>query len=294
MTKRVFAFWLCVVWLCAGSGCQTPVVVLPPAPAPSPGGVTAAPATPAPTPASDADWTEARVGAYEDTRLLELVSRDHPIRDGGAPYPAVPAYRTVPLAGADILVHPRALEAAEALFTQAEAEGFDGFFIASGYRTYEKQQQLYGEADDKAYVQKPNHSEHQTGLAVDIAYTGIGQRQLGDSAEGLWLSQNAWTYGFVLRYPEGKSDVTGIAFEPWHFRYVGQPHAAYCYENDLCLEEYIQLLKDSGGYRTTLEGQTYSVFYERPRGDVIRVPKEGRWELSGDNTGGYILTVREA
>jgi D-alanyl-D-alanine carboxypeptidase len=199
------------------------------------------------------------------------------------------------------LLHPRALEAADALFVQAKAEGFDGFFIASGYRTREKQQQLYEAADDKSYLQTPDHSEHQTGLAVDIAYTGIGQSQFGDTAEGRWLAQNAWKYSFILRYPEDKRDVTGIAFEPWHFRYVGQPHATYCYENDICLEEYIQLLQDSGALHIALEDQTYSVFYARPHDGIIQVPrqqdhadaKNGRCEISSDNTGGYIVTVRE-
>jgi D-alanyl-D-alanine carboxypeptidase len=239
------------------------------------------------------DWADVPVGELEDTRLLALINGEHPIPDGGVPFPTVSAYQTVPVAAADIQMHPRALAAADALFARAEAEGFDGFFIASGYRTRDRQTQLYEEADDKAYVQKPGHSEHQTGLAADIAYTGIGQAQFGDTDEGRWLAQNAWQYGFILRYPEDKRDVTGIAFEPWHFRYVGQPHAAYCHDNDLCLEEYLQLLADSGGFDITLERQTYSVFYARPRDDVIRAPGAERCEISSDNTGGYIITVWE-
>ena len=84
-------------------------------------------------------------------------------------------------------------------------------------------------------VAVPGTSEHQTGLAVDIK----GSQKVYD-----WLAKNSWKYGFILRYPEDKTDITGIIFEPWHFRYVGEAMAKDVYESGLCLEEYFQKLKD--------------------------------------------------
>jgi D-alanyl-D-alanine carboxypeptidase len=88
------------------------------------------------------------------------------------------------------------------------------------------------EADDYIgqSVAIPGTSEHQTGLGVDI----IGSRKMYD-----WLEENSWKYGFILRYPDDKIDITGIIYEPWHFRYVGVEAATYIMENNLTLEEYL-------------------------------------------------------
>ncbi|MDR0284671.1 MAG: M15 family metallopeptidase, partial [Propionibacteriaceae bacterium] len=127
----------------------------------------------------------------------------------------------------------------------------------------------------------------ETGLAADIMATGISQTDLAASPEGRWLAANAWRFGLILRYPAGKESVTGIAYEPWHFRYVGQPHASYCHAHGLTLEEYIDFLHQWGGYETTVDGTAYKVRYERddapPAGD--------RTTVSADNTGGYIVTT---
>ena len=80
----------------------------------------------------------------------------------------------------------------------------------------------------------PGTSEHQTGLAVDIT----GTQKMYD-----WLAQNSWKYGFILRYPDDKIEITGIKYEPWHFRYVGKNLAKDIYESGLCLEEYLEQLK---------------------------------------------------
>ena len=84
-------------------------------------------------------------------------------------------------------------------------------------------------------VAVPGTSEHQTGLAVDIK----GSQKVYD-----WLAQNSWKYGFILRYPDDKIDITGIIFEPWHFRYVGTTMAKDVFDSGLCLEEYLQALKE--------------------------------------------------
>ncbi len=138
-------------------------------------------------------------------------------------------------------------------------------FFASGYRSVERQQANYdrsinsyieqGHSKEEAraltedYIAIPNHSEHHTGLALDI----VDQEWIADG-NGLvpeydtqmsqqWLIETAPAFGFILRYPEGKEEVTGINYESWHFRYVGKESAVYIHEHELVLEEYIELLE---------------------------------------------------
>ena len=101
------------------------------------------------------------------------------------------------------------------------------------------------EKGDEAYklVALPGTSEHQTGLAVDFAYyeNGIYNDDVKeDDKEAIWLKNNCWKYGFILRYPKGKEHITGYKFEPWHFRFVGPKLAKKIYEENITLEEYYQ------------------------------------------------------
>lgn len=137
---------------------------------------------------------------------------------------------------------------------------WDGLFplICSSYRTQEKQESLYSrkveqyinkgysqmdaEAEAAKVVAVPGTSEHQLGLAVDIV--DMNNQNLDESQEttavSKWLAEHCWEYGFILRYPEGKSDITGIIYEPWHYRYVGREAALEIYERGICLEEYLE------------------------------------------------------
>lgn len=123
--------------------------------------------------------------------------------------------------------------------------------VDSGYRTYFYQdnlmQELLKEKGDDAYksLAKPGHSEHQLGLAVDIGFYKNGEyvpkfQNEEFASEFKWLQDNAYKYGFIIRYPEGKEDITGYIYEPWHLRYVGKP-SKFIYENNLTLEEYCNL-----------------------------------------------------
>jgi len=244
---------------------------------------------PSDTPCGEAE--SVRMAELKDTCLLELVNLTYPVPGDTAEDFVVPAYRVVPLATADIMLRPEALDAVKALFAGAREAGFDSLYVSSGYRDANKQKQLYDAAADKSYVQPPGYSEHQLGLAVDIMANGVAQADMAAAPEGQWLARNAWRYGFILRYPADKADITGIAYEPWHFRYVGQPHARYCYENNLCFEEYIRFLRDGGSYSLTLEGVGYSVFYATPRNGIITISANGNYEVSDDNTGGYLVTT---
>lgn len=155
----------------------------------------------------------------------------------------------------------RAAEDLNAMLQAARDAGLSPM-ICSAYRGWERQNTLfenqvvkqqntglsYEEAYEKAktVVAFPGTSEHQTGLAADIVATS--HQVLDDSqeqtAEQQWLMEHCWEYGFVLRYPKDKSDITGIIYEPWHYRYVGHEVAQYIHENSLCLEEYHQLLAE--------------------------------------------------
>lgn len=139
----------------------------------------------------------------------------------------------------------------QSMFDDARRQGIS-ITVGSGYRSWEEQNDLWEEeinrldeegislheamAQGKLMVQRPGMSEHQTGLAVDINST---QRDAPILYK--WLSKNSYKYGFILRYPEEKKKITGIIYEPWHFRYVGKEAAAIMKRENLCLEEYVKL-----------------------------------------------------
>lgn len=123
------------------------------------------------------------------------------------------------------------------LFEAAEKEDFT-FYGLSGNRTWETQEGIYeNEPEDSA---KAGQSEHQLGFAMDLVSSNMGylSESFGTTDEGKWLAANAHTYGFIIRYPKGKEDITGYPYEPWHVRYVGVEFATYLYTNNLTMEEF--------------------------------------------------------
>lgn len=135
-------------------------------------------------------------------------------------------------------------KAVEDLVKQAKEEGIQ-FLGSSAYRSYGTQQETYtkrvkSQGQEKAdeYVAKPGHSEHQTGLCIDL--TNPDRWFVGSTKEAIWLAENAHKFGFIIRYPKGKEDITGTAYEPWHIRYVGKDIAEEIYSKGLTLEEYLQ------------------------------------------------------
>ncbi|WP_409228970.1 D-alanyl-D-alanine carboxypeptidase family protein [Gudongella sp. SC589] len=145
-------------------------------------------------------------------------------------------------------VDPQAKMKVEEMIKAARDEINKEIIAFSGFRSYNYQKKLYNssvETDGEEYAQrysaKPGHSEHQTGLAFDLG----GQMkywlepEFADTEEGIWLADNAHRFGFILRYPKDKEHITGYAYEPWHFRYVGEDHAGRIYEGNLTLEEYL-------------------------------------------------------
>ncbi len=166
--------------------------------------------------------------------------------------------------------------------------------VISGYRSVESQQEIYnqkafkyGNIYAKKYVQSPGSSEHHTGLCVDLSIYNAEDGSSSDfdgTGDYSWFSKNAQRFGFVLRYPKEKEKITGIGYEPWHFRYVGVAHATFMAENGLCLEEYITLLQSKtkkNPLEIKLGNKTVKVWH------TSKKPKSGNF--SGDNCGGYII-----
>jgi len=147
--------------------------------------------------------------------------------------------------------------AADAMMIEARANGYRDIWVTSAYRSYTTQSWLYqneveslrdeyGEmAEEKAKesVNPPGASEHQTGLTADIHNLSTASMKFAGTPQAKWLEENCQYFGFILRYPEDKTEITGIMYEPWHFRYVGRFHAMRMYELDMCLEEYVEYLK---------------------------------------------------
>ena len=172
--------------------------------------------------------------------------------------------------------------------------------IASAYRTKEIQQsiwdqyeQLYGTGYCEEFVAVPGYSEHHTGLAADLTViTGWGEDTFSGSPNAGWMDTHCGEYGFVRRYKEEKADITGISNEAWHFRYVGKAHAAYMNEYNLCLEEYIDLLRDHPEEEALLvhADKDYKIWYTEE--SYIRTP-ENPFTVSGNNIDGFIITEIE-
>lgn len=158
------------------------------------------------------------------------------------------------------LVHKEIKASLEQMIDDAREEGFE-IIICSAYRDYEKQARLveesiigymkegydYREAHFRAkcYLAMVGRSEHHSGLAVDLVgvdYQTLDEGQ-ANTPESRWLNEHAHEYGFILRYPKSKEEITGILYESWHFRYVGEPAALYIKENQLCLEEFLDLVR---------------------------------------------------
>jgi D-alanyl-D-alanine carboxypeptidase len=159
------------------------------------------------------------------------------------------------LSSDDIQLTSDTFEAAKAMFAAAKAEGMEGFILTSGYRSYQQQQTVY-DAQPTVAV-KPGTSEHGSGLAFDV--TAYGNDDFTRTAQYKWLYEHCWDYGFILRYPADKTQITGCPAESWHYRYVGLPHSRLMGELGMCLEEYIAYVQAQGVIEVTLDGQVYRV-----------------------------------
>lgn len=189
------------------------------------------------------------------------------------------------------------------------ATGDNDVMIISGHRTTEKQQALYdqevaekGAAEAATWVSLPGGSEHHTGFAMDLGIFKTDGSSQSYTGEGVyeWINNNCYKYGFILRYETDKSEITGISYEPWHFRYLGKAHAAQVVKEGLCYEEYIDYLKDftydSPLSITDADGKQYEAYFIKAEASgttKVPVPSEGNYDVSGNNVDGFIVTVEQ-
>ncbi|GAA6397493.1 M15 family metallopeptidase [Solibaculum mannosilyticum] len=220
--------------------------------------------------------------------------------------------RNYQLAGTNMMLQEEAARQANLMFDAAKEAGQENYLLRACYRTQDDQEEILedelekyqslpeDQAENKALskVAKPGTSEHQLGLAMDVNVYVPGQwsKAFGDTAQCGWLTGHSWQYGWVVRYDEDKSDITGITNEPWHFRYVGVPHAAIMVQKDLCLEEYLELLRQQKHIKVTDEqGETYHIRYVQLGSQpsmTLRIPSS-QYAISGDNLGGVIVTWKD-
>lgn len=186
----------------------------------------------------------------EETRpwYLMLVNQSHPMEDGYVPE----------LANIDDShqVDARVLEPLQKMLKAASDEGYS-LYVCSAYRSVDRQKELFNESmvdyvnqgmnyyeaaiETAKSIAWPGESEHATGLAMDIVsseYAGLDEKQ-GETDDQKWLMEHCYEYGFILRYPQDKSEETGIIYEPWHYRYVGVEAALAIRDQGVTLEEYL-------------------------------------------------------
>lgn len=232
---------------------------------------------------------------------LLLVNADHPLKNN-----AVAKLISADTQFPDILMEDNAAKYLQ-LVLQKISSGNE-IIPVSGYRSEEEQTSIYtnslkenGEEYTKKYVALPNCSEHQTGLAIDLAknksdidficpdfpYEGICED----------FRKNASDYGFIQRYAENKEKITGISHEPWHFRYVGFPHSKIITQNDFSLEEYMEFIKRFSFENRFIfkcgNGRKIEIFYINLSDDKtdILLPENSVYQISGNNFDGVIVTV---
>jgi len=176
--------------------------------------------------------------------LLVLVNKNNQLKANFIPQNLESI--SLKFANADKYLRKEAKEQFEKLSNDAYNLGYR-IIAVSAYRDYNYQLELFNYYVEEKGLEyalncsaKAGHSEHQTGLAVDVEGSNKDYDDFENSKEFEWMKDNAHKYGFILRYPKGKEEITGFKYEPWHYRYVGIEVANYIYKNKLTLEEYIE------------------------------------------------------
>ncbi len=196
--------------------------------------------------------------------------------------------------GLSTYMETTALTALDAMLTDfCTATGKDNVQIRSAYRDQATQEQ---------FSTPVGHSDHHTGFGCELKYTkeGAAYHFSADPENGYaWINENAAKYGFIIRYPADKVDVTGVSDYDSYYRYVGPAHATYMAANNLCMEEYIEVLK---GYSQSkpleirgADGIAYEVYYTAVSGSAtIKLPTNYAYTLSGTNEGGVVVTINRS
>ncbi len=212
------------------------------------------------------------------------------------------------VSGMDISLQSAAIEPLNSLLDDFCTEsGHNDILIIDGFRTLEKQQELYDAdleltgLDTSTLVALPGHSEHESGYALDFTlfFSDGSSGEYDGTGDYEWIDNHCAEYGYILRYPADKTEITKIQYESWHYRYVGKPHAYYIMQRGICLEEYISELKDYTIEKpleiVDHDGSAYAVYYVPAETDktVTYAPilPDKPYTVSGNNADGFIITV---
>lgn len=204
----------------------------------------------------------------------------------------------------EVYLAPVALEALNRMLDAFRDQGGSKTVnVVAGYRTEAFQQHLFDQSVERngrehaeEFVAQPGGSEHHTGLVVDfsIFYEDGTSAEYRGTGEYAWINGNCQDYGWVVRYAKEKEPLTGIGDEPWHFRYVGVPHATVMAEEGLCLEEYTDYLKgfpfDGRHLAVDCGGERYEIWY--CAGTAAYLPDSGEYTVSGNNVDGVVVTCK--
>lgn len=203
-----------------------------------------------------------------DPDLIRLANKHYLLDKSYAAEPLVKVKGIRQASGSAMKLQETCVNALYELFAAAKEDGYT-LYLKSAYRSWQTQNTMYSNrlkknnGKDDGWVAKPGSSDHQTGLGCDIVPKNWRDKSMNEKMarepECVWMAEHCQEYGFILRYPEDKQDVTEINYEPWHLRYVGVPVATYIMENGLCLEEFTEEMQsaiadflDAGGDAATV------------------------------------------
>lgn len=189
---------------------------------------------------------------YAETDITQLINQDNSLSKDYIPDDLI-VLENIPTSR-EIKISKKMNSDLQKMYQDIIDDDIIDFYIVSGFRDFNHQESLFqdkikeninkGYSEERAreeastVVAIPGTSEHQSGLALDFSADGSLEYNFANTSIGKWLKSNAHKYGFILRYPENKTDITKIIYEPWHFRYVGKELSQKLYEKELCLEEY--------------------------------------------------------
>ena len=208
---------------------------------------------------------------------LLLVNGSHPVPDGFSP-------DLTDEGGCPML--PAALEAFRRMNNAVREQTGTRLYVLSGWRSAAEQEQEWLSGGEQLAA-RPGYSEHQTGMALDVCVLGYGGMSFLKTDAGRWVNDRCGEYGFIIRYPDGKSEETGMSYEPWHLRYVGAPHAQLIMESGLTLEAYLELLTPD----TLFRSGEYVIL--RTAAQTVPTPDSfSSCSVSDDNCGYRIFTFQ--
>lgn len=236
---------------------------------------------------------------FVDTGILRLVNSSHRISKDYVP-------EMVQYKNTSYYLNEEAAASLARMLSDMEDELGEAPMVVSTYRSYERQEEVYNRDVNSAvengidiadaikgtsrYIALPGASEHQTALAIDLSNDGSLEENFIDTEAGVWIRENCYKYGFVVRYPKEKEVYTNIGYEPWHIRYLGQPFSDILYENNWCLEEFIAYMKRAKFMLWTDDKNIWTMYFtEEPKGFF-----DSNTAVSDTNSGGYIVTSRKS